>query len=60
MNKIYRDIFRAIHEGKWLKIEIGFHCIGIKTTQSLIKSRFRIFYDYKNKSNKFLVAKLPD
>lgn len=21
MNKIYRDIFRAIHEGKWLKIE---------------------------------------
>ena len=21
MNKIYHDIFRAIHEGKWLKIE---------------------------------------
>ena len=21
MNKIYHDIFKAIHEGKWLKIE---------------------------------------
>ena len=46
MNQICRDIFRAIHEGKWLKIEyrnkadqITKYWIGIRAAQSKIKFR---------------------
>ena len=41
MNQICRDIFRAIHEGKWLKIEYRNKADQIKNTglESVISIR---------------------